>query len=1027
MRFIAALIVLLLIGAWPAKAADAPALAPPAPWVAPTGIPAANPALADRPLQLLLVNGQSRYARDGSREYYAEYATLVQTAQGLPAMGNIVIPWQPGISELTVHKVHIVRAGKVIDLLGGGQGFTVLRRENNLEAAMLDGTLTAVLQPEGLSVGDIVNVAWTLRVKPMSFAPAGENLLLLGHGLPARQLRYREMWEDGIDMRWRASAAMPKPKLGKSGALHELRIEMGDAEGPEPPEGAPPRFALPATLQLSAYRSWSEISRLMAPLYAQAQRLEPDSPLGAEIESIARTSADPKARALAALRLVEEKIRYFALAMGEGGYVPATADQTWKRRFGDCKGKTVTLLALLSGLGIEAEPVLVSFPFGDSLGERLPMVRLFDHVIVRARIGGLSYWLDATRTGDRDLEALKSSPFGFGLPLRPAGAELEALPIEPPALPLSDIAIRYDASAGFNRLVPFTAEMILRGDLAQLWRAAIAEQGEAAQRDSLKALVPAVPDSDLEVKSVRSDESTGALHVSFAGRTRMDWLRGPASRNLRFQFDHSVVSWTPDFERKPGPGADAPFLLGFPVYQALRQEVLLPLEGKGFTLEGAPLDETVAATRVTRTLSLEGGKAVAISTFRRLDREIPAAAARAAAPSLARLNASKAFVVAPADYRISDSERSAILAETPRGAADYVERGFRLMGDGSVAAALADFDKAIELQPAYARAHANRGIALVHQRRFDEAEAALNRARELSADDFVVHQGLGMLNLARDRPQLAVDALTRSLQLDPDNSFSLSVRVFAYEQLGKLREALADAERVLALDPDARPALWESARLHAGLGEAEAALAANARLLALEPDDPHYLGNRGELLSRLGRKDEAMAAWAEAIARIDEKLKKPGDDESALLHKKIMLLILRRDYKAAVAVADARLRRYPGNVPYLSLRCLARAEGAIELALARKDCDEAISYDKGAVDALEARGLVNLRLGQWDSAIADYSAALAIEAQRYRALYGRGIARLRKGEREAGERDLAEARRLSFDIDSEYAWSGITP
>ena len=33
--------------------------------------------------------------------------------------------------------------------------------------------------------------------------------------------------------------------------------------------------------------------------------------------------------------------------MGEGNYLPASADQNWTRRFADCKGKTVTLLALL--------------------------------------------------------------------------------------------------------------------------------------------------------------------------------------------------------------------------------------------------------------------------------------------------------------------------------------------------------------------------------------------------------------------------------------------------------------------------------------------------------------------------------------------------------------------------------------------------------------------------------------------------------------------------------------------------------
>ena len=60
-------------------------------------------------------------------------------------------------------------------------------------------------------------------------------------------------------------------------------------------------------------------------------------------------------RAQAALGLVQDRIRYVALAMGTGGLVPADAATTWSRRFGDCKGKTVLLLAMLRALGVTTE------------------------------------------------------------------------------------------------------------------------------------------------------------------------------------------------------------------------------------------------------------------------------------------------------------------------------------------------------------------------------------------------------------------------------------------------------------------------------------------------------------------------------------------------------------------------------------------------------------------------------------------------------------------------------------------------
>ena len=507
----------------------------------------------------------------------------------------------------------------------------------------------------------------------------------------------------------------------------------------------------------------------------------------------------------------------------------------------------------------------------------------------------------------------------------------------------------------------------------------------------------------------------------------MDWQTGPGSRALRYQFDHSVVRWTPGFERSPGPAADAPFMLPFPAYLRLEETVVLPRGGTGFTVDARPLDGTVAATRITRAARIEGGKAVAVSTFRRLARELPAAEAKAAGTALAPLNESKAYLIAPPDYEMSEAERAAVRAEVPRDSAEHVDRGYRLMGEGSVKAALADFDKAIELSPSYARAHADRGVALVHLDRLDEADTALRRARELDDDDFVVHQGLGMLHLARERPAEAVEALTRAIQLAPDQAFSIGARLTAHTQLGKLREALADAELVLAVEPGNEGALWQKARLHTMLGEAEAALAANDRMLKLAKDRAAAIGVRGELLSRLGRKDEATAAWRQALALIDTRLKAIDDPDRELLQQKVAILLLLRDYKSAVAVADAQLRRYPGSVTYLALRCQARAEGSIELPQAQKDCDDAIRFNSGAVEAFNARGLLKLRLGQWDGAIADYSAALALEPRAYRSLFARGVARLRKGEREVGERDLASARRYSFDVDAELRNSGLAP
>ncbi len=1011
----------------PAWGANEPVTAEPGEWVETVAIPAPDPKRADAPIQALLTDAQTLFGEEWT-DYYVETASLAQTPQGLAALGTVTIPWHPDRFDLIVHKIHIIRAGKVIDLLANGQEFTVIRRESNLEQAMLDGTLTAVLQPEGLSVGDTLNIAFTLREKPDSLGLAPENFIFLANtDIPIRLARFRQIWPEDMEMRWRATEALGTPKLRETKLGNELRLELEDVIVPKPPSGAPARFGLPAHMQLSGYQDWSGISRAMAPLYAEAKALKPESPLKAEIDRIAAASTDPRQRAMAALRLVQDKVRYVALAMGNGGYVPASADQTWARKFGDCKGKTVTLLALLQGLGIEAEPVAVSTALGDGLNERLPQVGLFDHVIVHARIDGRSYWLDGTRVGDRQLETLLSSTFGWGLPLRAEGAPLEALPLMPPPRPIMEVQITYDATGGFGLPVPVTGRVVTSGDMATIFRIGLATLGEEKLRDALLDVAgPDLPDAeDITSFKVENDEAKGTLALAFEGKMRMAWPSAPSSRAVRFRFDDDIIEWDVDFERKDEAAGDVPFALPFPVYVTSRETVILPDGGAGFTLEGEDLKETVAGTLVSRELTLDNGRATAFSTFRRLKDEVSAAEAVAAKAVIEAIDGDAAYVRSPADYAASMAET--VIDQEPETAEGFVDRGFHLLQQGRTESAIADFRQAASLSPEWSRPRAKLGVALVYEREYEKAEAALAKAASLDGDDFVLHQGYGMLHSARDKPAEAARAFTRSLESNPENAFSLFQRGVAYEHLGELNSALADMERALKIEPGHGEALWHRSRLQAATGDEEAALATMDAAIALYPDDPFFMGFKGELLDRFGREEEAAKAFALAIAHLDKQLSTATDGRSRLISYKVAFLTIGGRYQEAVETVSAELRKQPDNVPLLISRCDARAAASIDLELALKDCDLALEYDPENAEAAKARGLVHLRMEDWDAAIADYDAMLSYSPRYSEAHYGRAIARLRSGDVAGGQKDLELARRYGFDTDALFLSLGLAP
>jgi hypothetical protein len=130
--------------------------------VKPVAVPTA-PAKPDEAAIHILLQDQQVDMQPGRVTRFTENVLRIQTPQGLAA-GSVSFAWNPDTQVATVHKLLIHRGDKVIDVLASGQRFTVVRRETNLENAVLDGVLTATIQPEGLQVGDIRDFAASMAV-----------------------------------------------------------------------------------------------------------------------------------------------------------------------------------------------------------------------------------------------------------------------------------------------------------------------------------------------------------------------------------------------------------------------------------------------------------------------------------------------------------------------------------------------------------------------------------------------------------------------------------------------------------------------------------------------------------------------------------------------------------------------------------------------------------------------------------------------------------------------------------------------
>jgi tetratricopeptide (TPR) repeat protein len=357
-----------------------------------------------------------------------------------------------------------------------------------------------------------------------------------------------------------------------------------------------------------------------------------------------------------------------------------------------------------------------------------------------------------------------------------------------------------------------------------------------------------------------------------------------------------------------------------------------------------------------------------------------------------------------------------------------VEEGERRL-NRQPAEALADFDRAVALAPDWGLGHAFRALALTELRRDDEAGTEMALAERLGPNDPMVHQHAGYRWLMLGEFAASVRSYSRSLELDPNNPWALDRRAQAYRGLGQMDLALADIDRWIAIDAAEPNSYYQRARILAHLGRESEALDAIGQAITGGRQDYYYLAEKGDLLERFGRREEAVAAFEAALAHVDTRVAAmpPGRPAPWVRETRINMLGRAGRLSEAMALIDAELARTPDAPALPAARCWLRMEANIEPALALADCDRALAAEPANPVAAAARARLYLRLQRWAEAEAAFNDLIYLGHGRSEAnaLYGRGLARIQRGDGAQGERDLREARRRRFDVAWEYARIGL--
>lgn len=414
------------------------------------------------------------FVKGNDKQTYSHTAVKVQNESGLERAAQISIEFDPSYHALQLHYVNIVRGEKVIPKLSA-KVIQVLQREKSLEYQIYDGTKTANLVLEDVRVGDIVDYAYTRRGSNPVFGGKHYGQMDLQWGFPVQKLYARIVTEPGREPAIRLVNTQQEATVRRVGGMQSYEWSLSNVEGLSFKDDTPRWFDPYASVQWSDFQTWQAVVQWAVPLYKAPSSLSKE--LQVEVNRIKATTMSAGERAVEALRFVQKNVRYLGVEVGAGSHAPTQPDVVMARRFGDCKDKTLLTLTLLQALGIEAHPALVNSKVRKGIREHLAMPGAFDHVIVRAKLDGRTYWLDPTRAAQMGaLETISQPDFGYALVLEPGESALTAMEPGSAALYTRRVISVLDMRGGLKAPIPFTVTSTLEGSSAEQLRSILAKE-----------------------------------------------------------------------------------------------------------------------------------------------------------------------------------------------------------------------------------------------------------------------------------------------------------------------------------------------------------------------------------------------------------------------------------------------------------------------------------------------------------------------------------------------------------------------
>jgi tetratricopeptide (TPR) repeat protein len=195
----------------------------------------------------------------------------------------------------------------------------------------------------------------------------------------------------------------------------------------------------------------------------------------------------------------------------------------------------------------------------------------------------------------------------------------------------------------------------------------------------------------------------------------------------------------------------------------------------------------------------------------------------------------------------------------------YSQRAFNSLQSQNYQSAIADYTKAIELNPNVASSYLWRGIARSSLQDYQGAMADLNKAIELDPQNAYAYNRRATVRTILKDYQNAIADYNKSIALNPQDAFTYYSRGLLYNQVKDYQSAIADFSKTIEMQPDFAEAYAYRGITRAWLNDYQSAITDVNRAIELQPNAVSNYFFRGVVYHKKGDRDAALSDYQTAL------------------------------------------------------------------------------------------------------------------------------------------------------------------